>query len=192
MYDMRDNSRAIDGCEEGHSAPCECMLVTRDADDAKMRRWGKVFDCPARVRTVRSRKKNPLARHRTRNGAPSRITEIRDDALPQGSIHMFGVKRGLRMRCGHSQFIIRYGYEFDEKPSILWLAVSDAANTDEKNWTRFEPDHDKEKLHLLMLSIHNLDPSTRDVQHVFPRPSRISTQCPPKGPRSLLHSRYRS
>jgi hypothetical protein len=38
MYDMGDNSRAIDGCEEGHSAPCEGMLVTRNAEDAKMRR----------------------------------------------------------------------------------------------------------------------------------------------------------
>lgn len=47
---MGDNSRAIDGCEEGHSAPCEGMLVTRDADDAKMRRWGEVFDCPKESR----------------------------------------------------------------------------------------------------------------------------------------------
>ena len=44
MYDMGDNSRAIYGCEEGHSAPCKGMLVTRDTDDAEMRRWGEVFD----------------------------------------------------------------------------------------------------------------------------------------------------
>lgn len=81
MYDMGNNSRAVDGREEGHGAPCEGMLVTRDADNAKMRHWGKVFDCPTGVRTTRSRNQDSLARHRTPNGAPSRISKIRDDAL---------------------------------------------------------------------------------------------------------------
>ena len=62
---------------------------------------------------VRSRNKGSLARHRTSHCAPSRITEIRDDTLSQGGVDMLGVKRR------HGRFIIRYGYEFDEQPSIL-------------------------------------------------------------------------
>ena len=62
---------------------------------------------------VRFRNKGSLARHRTSHRTPSRITEIRDDALSQGGVDMFGVKGR------HGRFIIRYGYEFDEQPSIL-------------------------------------------------------------------------
>lgn len=47
MYDMGDDSRSIDGCEEGYSAPREGMLITRSADDAKTSRRRKVFDCLA-------------------------------------------------------------------------------------------------------------------------------------------------
>lgn len=119
MYDMGDNSRAIDGCEEGHSAPCEGMLVTRNANDAKMSHRREVFDCLADVRTVRCRTNGTLARHRTSNGTPSRITKIRDDTLSQGDVDMFGIKRRHCVRCRDGQFITRDRYEFDEKPSIL-------------------------------------------------------------------------
>ena len=53
MHDIGDDTRAIDGCEEGHSAPCEGVLVTRNANDAQMSRRRKIFDCLGDIRTVR-------------------------------------------------------------------------------------------------------------------------------------------
>lgn len=113
---MRDNSSAIDGREEGDSAPCECMLIPCNADDAKMRRRRKVLDCPANVSVVPSECKSLLARHRAPDSAPPRIPEIRDDALSQRRIDVFPIKRRQRVRA---RFTVRYRNEFDEQPSIL-------------------------------------------------------------------------
>ena len=55
MRDVGDHARAIDGCEEGHGAPCKGVLVTRNANDAQMGRRREIFDCLIHVRTVRSR-----------------------------------------------------------------------------------------------------------------------------------------
>ena len=43
MHDVGDDARAIDGCEEGHGAPCKGVLVTRNANDAQMRCQREIF-----------------------------------------------------------------------------------------------------------------------------------------------------
>jgi len=55
--DVREDARPVDGREEGHGAPCEGVVVARHAEDAKMRRWGEIFDCHTHVRGVLSHQK---------------------------------------------------------------------------------------------------------------------------------------